>query len=92
MLYHPEKLHRKKTTKSLRFQRHRTSRLKRAITADLLIQLSLYLERLLAEIQSQIAALGYRQLTTTSMGWAADFSDAVATRNRWPSLVTTYSP
>jgi hypothetical protein len=45
-----------KTTKSLRFQLHRTSRLKRAITAASRIQLSLYLERLLAEIQSQIAA------------------------------------
>jgi hypothetical protein len=40
----------------------------------------------------QVAALGYRQFTTTSMGWAVALSDAVATRNRWPSLVTTYSP
>ena len=39
-----------------------------------------------------MATLGYRQLTVTSMGWAAAFSDAAATRNRWPSFVTTYSP
>lgn len=32
----------------------------------------------------------YRQLSTTSSGWLASFSAGASTRNRWPSLVTTY--
>ena len=35
-----------------------------------------------SKLQPQVAMLGYRQFTTTSMGWVAALSEAVATRNR----------
>ena len=38
-----------------------------------------------SKLKLQFATPGYRQFTTTSIGWATAFSDCVATRNRWPS-------